>query len=564
MYSPKPPSATLTPGGTGLAYGQTYEVRITTAATDFEGTHLSADKIWTFTTVGLPNAPIASAGPYQDVARSSVVTLDGSGSVTNVPKPGSQALSYAWTQTLGGSLSLTGVNPTFSAPAAVGTVQFKLVVTDSANTPSAASFVQINVIEQPGNALWVQPPPIGSDANTGSRLNPLATIQHAIDSAAPSFAGVYVGAGVYSETLTLKNKVSIYGGYDGNWVRDTSSTSTSITQVNGGSAAVIGQSVTGLTIDGLTVFSADGTNPGDSSYGFLFANSTVTVKHNHITAGSGKKGADGAPGATQSAAANGGAGTAGCDPVPNPLPSGSTCITPPGGPGGGSGTSAGGNGGVGIWVAKGGAGADGASGGGSGGAGGNQGQQGINNVNPGVKGTDGGDYLIPGGPGNDATGSSAGSNSANGYTPGDGFPGVSAGQPGKGGGGGGGGGGWCDLVCTVNSWSSGNGGGGGGSGGAGGDIGGSGKGGGGSFGIYIFQSTVTGGNTTDNDIHVGLAGNGGNKGFGSAGGAGGSGGPGNTAGIHIGNGGKGGHGSDGGKGGDGSAGPAGPAKEVYP
>ena len=79
------------------------------------------------------NAPVASAGTAQTVSGGASVTLDGTGS----SDPDGDALSYAWTQTSGPSVTLTGANtasPAFTAPAATAgaqTLQFQLEVTDT-------------------------------------------------------------------------------------------------------------------------------------------------------------------------------------------------------------------------------------------------------------------------------------------------------------------------------------------------------------------------------------------------------------------------------------------------
>ncbi len=81
-------------------------------------------------------APLANAGPDQNVAHGALVTLTGAGSSVSpndfpVPTP---ALSYQWTQLQGPTAvtfsSPTAVSPTFTASAS-GTYVFKLVVNDT-------------------------------------------------------------------------------------------------------------------------------------------------------------------------------------------------------------------------------------------------------------------------------------------------------------------------------------------------------------------------------------------------------------------------------------------------
>lgn len=73
--------------------------------------------------------PAADAGVDQTVDKGTMVTLDGS----NSTDPDDGIVSYLWTQTAGGTVTLsdpTAVNPTFTAPAD-GPLNFKLTVTDA-------------------------------------------------------------------------------------------------------------------------------------------------------------------------------------------------------------------------------------------------------------------------------------------------------------------------------------------------------------------------------------------------------------------------------------------------
>ena len=78
-----------------------------------------------------PNQPpTADAGPDQTVASGASVTLNGNGSTDT---DGTIA-SYAWTQTVGPNVTLTGANtatPSFTAPTGPATLTFELEVCDS-------------------------------------------------------------------------------------------------------------------------------------------------------------------------------------------------------------------------------------------------------------------------------------------------------------------------------------------------------------------------------------------------------------------------------------------------
>ncbi len=85
-------------------------------------------------------APTAVAGANQNVVEQTLVQLDGSGS----SDPDGDALTYAWTQTAGPTVTLssaTAARPTFTAPAAPATLTFQLVVNDgqAASSPSSVT-----------------------------------------------------------------------------------------------------------------------------------------------------------------------------------------------------------------------------------------------------------------------------------------------------------------------------------------------------------------------------------------------------------------------------------------
>jgi hypothetical protein len=74
-------------------------------------------------------APTADAGPDQTVASAASVSLDGTGSTD----PENDTLTYAWSQTGGPAVTLTGGNtatPSFTAPTGPATLTFDLQVCD--------------------------------------------------------------------------------------------------------------------------------------------------------------------------------------------------------------------------------------------------------------------------------------------------------------------------------------------------------------------------------------------------------------------------------------------------
>ena len=81
---------------------------------------------------GEPFAPVANVGKDQVVGTAAEATLDGSGSATAAGNPWGSNITYAWTQTGGEDVTLTGqdtAEPTFTAPDGVSELTFELTVT---------------------------------------------------------------------------------------------------------------------------------------------------------------------------------------------------------------------------------------------------------------------------------------------------------------------------------------------------------------------------------------------------------------------------------------------------
>ncbi len=110
----------------------------------------SVDKVTVTVTAGPNDAPTAEAGQNQTVGKGATVTLDGSGS----SDPEEEALTYAWTQTGGTTVTLsssTAESPTFTVPTQVAnpTLVFSLVVTDARGLASSADKVTVTVNDPP-------------------------------------------------------------------------------------------------------------------------------------------------------------------------------------------------------------------------------------------------------------------------------------------------------------------------------------------------------------------------------------------------------------------------------
>jgi len=518
----------------------------------------------------------ASAGDDQITARGAQVSLDGTQSASST----NASLSYEWLQVrgpdvTGGSGSLTGATPTFTAPNGVDTVSFELRV-GAGSSRSAPDTVHINVLEHDGAAFFVDGDN-GSDSNgDGSLTNPFASIAYAISEISSANVDIYVrtlpGGSRYDETgstLSPPAETSLYGGYGVNWVRDPINTPTG---VDGDSVAVEFANVSadtwfsGFDLSAESSGNASGIVSGVSTRGGA---ATLYIENNTITAGNVGAGRASAPASSyglrladvfavqvrgnEISAGNGGTGQFGVQGMRGTNgsngSSGSGRNAGSGGAGGFSSNNAGGSGG---------------RGGGAFGGNGQRGEDGnsLGLFDPGGSGGSGSSSDTPGGAGGGGIGSRGGSGgrgadgagtiSTAGFFRGKSANRGSSGFYGTGGGGGGGGEGGVSSL--------GGGGGGGGGGGDGGDGGSGGTSGGASIGILL--SGVTDTLIDGNTVTSATGGNGGSGGLGGSGGNGGNGAPGQGA-DSVGGGEAGGHGGGGGRGGQGGQGGGGGGGPSY-
>ena len=408
------------------------------------------------------------------------------------------------------------------------------------------------------------------DPSSGlSPSNPCRTINYAIARAsAEGRSALYIQAGDYVETLVLRDGVSLYGGYDTNWVRSPNSEPGHTVRIFGAQAAggewmtVFAERIfTTATLADLELHGPDPAEAGKASYCVASFSSALRIERVLIVAGDGTAGAPGTDGldAEMVSATPSMDGAAGGDAREYVT----ACNDSSHGGGGAAGTNPA---------------AGSFSNGGRGGPGGEMdsdcsspfpdydatpGDSGNNapQFTPGGYGTGGAgaaaNTLLAGGDGKDGRiqNGTAGEGGAGYEVNVEGFWVAKAGQDGalgeNGGGGGGGGGSGGDDSGTDAYGAGGGGGGAGGLAARGG--GGAGQGGGGSFGIYALNSSLS---VDECVITRGQSGNGGPGGIGGQGQSGGQGGPGGAArgAAAGGRGGNGGHGGHGGGGGGGSGG----------
>ena len=422
----------------------------------------------------------------------------------------------------------------------------RMINPGAADVPDLA-FVDSNcdgIDGREANAVFASP--LGKDTNPGTKAAPKREIDAAVFAANGNGRYVLAADGLYTGVVAVTG-VGIYGGYD---ARTWGRTASQATRIVGSPEGLRADNATGVVVQLLTVLGSPGAG-APSAYGIRAINgSSLTLQRVSVFATRAGAGAPGANGVAGQNGKNGEFGQLGTsknhlgDCVSNRFPSGGglggiSAVGRNGGDGGDGGPEGGNNGRPGKEGRFGTPGGAGGDGGGSG-----------------LPGKDGGDGSGPGAPGLGGDGGTATATRAGAIWAGINGGSGRLGGSGNGGGGGGGGGGRGGLFVFDMAGHGGGGGGGGGAPGRGGD---GGRSGGGSFGIYLFNSTLTAEQST---VAAGDGGAGGRGGDGGSGGRGGSGGQGATSKDcirFVGQGGNGGRGGDGGVGGAGGGGSGGPS-----
>jgi len=458
---------------------------------------------------------------------------------------------------------------------------------------------------------------LGPSATGGGRY-PCKTIGQGLTRAAAPGSGktkVLVAGGAYVENVTVRDGVSMYGGYNPQvWTRSIGANLTAIfgAQASGHRKTVVADGIvnTATVVDGFTIYGQAAFGTAENSYAVWIrgSNQRLTLSNNTIWGGSGGPGAAGTRGTDGSNGGNAAAGAAAFD-------NGASCYAQCAGQ-----TSAGGAGGTNSTCATGTAGGRGGNSdcpdynesvnlctsfdgtfsqtntsGGLAGAGTGGGAAGVGGgdslIDPDITqcdcapprtggGCSLGPYASEGRNGANGANGAAGAAAANangqvtsGEWVGLGGGGGGGGANGAGGGGGGAGGGVEAYAGCSGGSDFGGTGGGGGAGGCGGTAGTGGGPAGGAFGIFVvFTATPTTSTIpvlTGNVVHRGFGGFGGRGGDGGTAGRGGNGGLGGSGGLPTSNawcaspGGKGGEGGNGGPGGGGGGGAGGVSYGIY-
>ncbi len=375
-----------------------------TTTTEATTTTVASTTTTPSTTVPLP--AVAEAGDDLLVDRAVEFKLV----ATNVAE-GTPNAAIRWTQTAGpdvtaGVGSLRGAEAVAIAPPNVSTLAFTLEVAGTDGV--ATDDVVVRVLEDADQAVFVDGER-GDDAADGTIGTPFRSLAAAVQSSPGK--DIYVrSVGTYdtsAASLDLSDGMSLYGGFDDNWMRDTNRRAV----IHGAAIAIRATGASPRRLSAIEVSAGDA-SPGNNSAGVLVQDAgTISVLDSRIVGGDGGAGVDGAPGGRSSgifvggatevrierSTVNAGRGGRGGDGVAVDASAGTAAVGGDAsgrdaGAGGGSGEVAGGRGGDGGNTSGGsnapGGGAGGSSGspdgqpgrGGSGGNGGRGGNGGVDSV----------------------------------------------------------------------------------------------------------------------------------------------------------------------------------------
>ena len=144
---------------------------------------------------------------------------------------------------------------------------------------------------------------LAGSTGDGTSDNPFGSIQEAVDflAAGSDFSTIFVGAGVYQESIVITTPLHISGGYnpDSNWEHSSHDT----TLINGtliqnqAIAFLIHNVDESVTLSDLCIRSTDAVETGAGSYGMVCMDCADVTLHNcHIYSGDGMAGYDGIAG----------------------------------------------------------------------------------------------------------------------------------------------------------------------------------------------------------------------------------------------------------------------------
>ncbi len=213
---------------------------------------------------------------------------------------GTPSAAVRWTQTAGpdvtaGTGSLRGAEAVAIAPSEVTTLAFTLEVAGTDGV--ATDDVIVRVFERADQAIFVDGE-LGDDGGDGSMVAPLRSLALAVESAVGR--DVYLrSVGVYdttAATLELSDGVSLYGGFDENWQRDTNLRAV----IDGAAIAISATGSASRSLSAIEVMAADAGPGADSAAVVVQGAGLVRMLDSRIVGGAAGSGVDGGAGGRSS------------------------------------------------------------------------------------------------------------------------------------------------------------------------------------------------------------------------------------------------------------------------
>ena len=268
-------------------------VTASTTAVVEESAPITAEETTTTTTSTVPPTTVvitANADAGEDLAVDQAVEFM---LVARDLADGTPSEAVRWTQTAGpdvtaGVGSLRGAEALAIAPSSVSTLVFALEVAGTDGV--ATDEVIVRVFEDADEAIFVDGER-GNDAGDGSIFNPFQSLPAAAQSA--DGRDIYIrSTGIYdtnAATLQLGNGVSLYGGFDENWMRDTARRA----MIQGAAVAISTTGSASRSLSAVEVTAADAA-PGEDSSGVQVTDAgIVRLLDSRVVAGDAGEGVNG-------------------------------------------------------------------------------------------------------------------------------------------------------------------------------------------------------------------------------------------------------------------------------
>ncbi len=268
--------------------------------------------------------------PVANISPSSASVCPG-GNITLTGTTNSTGMTFQWfNPSMGGlgsgTVSGTSSSIVVSVPAASGTYNYTLRITNPSTGCSSDAIVPLSVGAPPtlASCINIYVTPTGSSAAAGTQANPTNLVE-ALSRSACQGAVIKMAIGTYNfnNAINLQSFVTIEGGFDQffGWRKTSQPGATTINRTTAspeGSTnaqrlvAFYGNSATGFRLQDITVRTSAANQPGMSTYGLhLTSCSDYDIVRCQIQPGNAAAGRNGTNGTNGNIGRNGGRGSAG-------------------------------------------------------------------------------------------------------------------------------------------------------------------------------------------------------------------------------------------------------------